>query len=468
MTPRCTRLWRIRYHSVRHHPRAACILIRPAVHTDAERSDLTLACCAPPTGRRASPRWYTVVGRTQPCRWRSWGCAFPARWLAAGLDKEARCLAPLLDFGFGFLELGTVTPRPQPGNPKPRLFRLTRHAAIINRMGFNSSGLAVFLANLAAQPRRGLIGINLGKNKLTPDAQAIDDYLTGLRAVYAHADYVTLNISSPNTPGLRALQDEAPLAVLLAALKHEQGLLAHTHGRYVPIALKIAPDLDDTGIDAIARLLIMHKMDAVIATNTTITRPGLEQEPLAFETGGLSGQPLRALSTQVIRRLHASLQGRIPIIGVGGIGNADEAWEKLIAGANLVQLYTAFIYQGPGVVGEIVRGLVESTRARCHQPGRCAAARATALLILTGFQFTLCPTICQNSLLKALPRRAMFFDPATGSNVCSTVWRITAKTGGLANVAHTEAERRRGHRFSSGPDLRWAQVPGCRSAPARH
>ena len=343
-------------------------LIRPLLFTlDAERShDLTLGLLR---AAYRAPGVATLVhrcyaGRTPALPVEVMGLRFPnPLGLAAGLDKEARCLAPLLDFGFGFLELGTVTPRPQPGNPKPRLFRLTRHAAIINRMGFNSSGLAVFLANLAAQPRRGLIGINLGKNKLTPDAQAIDDYLTGLRAVYAHADYVTLNISSPNTPGLRALQDEAPLAVLLAALKHEQGLLAHTHGRYVPIALKIAPDLDDTGIDAIARLLIMHKMDAVIATNTTITRPGLEQEPLAFETGGLSGQPLRALSTQVIRRLHASLQGRIPIIGVGGIGNADEAWEKLVAGANLVQLYTAFIYQGPGVVGEIVRGLVEKVRA---------------------------------------------------------------------------------------------------------
>ena len=283
--------------------------------------------------------------------------------LAAGLDKEARCLAPLHDFGFGFIELGTVTPRPQPGNPKPRLFRLARQAAIINRMGFNSSGLDVFLANLAAQPRRGLIGINLGKNKLTPDAQACDDYLTGLRAVYAHADYVTLNISSPNTPGLRTLQDEAPLAALLAALKHEQGLLARAHGRHVPIALKIAPDLDDNEIDAIARLLLAHHMDAVIATNTTITRPGLEQEPLAHEAGGLSGRPLRALSTQVIRRLHATLQGRIPIIGVGGISNADEAWEKMVAGAGLVQLYTAFIYQGPGVVGEIVRGLAKKVHA---------------------------------------------------------------------------------------------------------
>jgi dihydroorotate dehydrogenase len=283
--------------------------------------------------------------------------------LAAGLDKEARCIAPLTTFGFGFLELGTVTPLPQQGNPKPRLFRLTRHAAIINRMGFNSSGLTIFLANLAAQPHSGVIGINIGKNKLTPESQVLDDYLTGLRAVYAHADYVTLNVSSPNTPDLRNLQQEAPLAALLAALKSEQEILTRTHGRYVPIALKIAPDLDKNEIDSIARLLMAHRMDAVIATNTTITRPGLEHEPLARETGGISGQPLSVLSTQVIRRLYATLQGRVPIIGVGGIGNADDAWKKLIAGADLIQIYTALIYRGPGVVSEIVRGLAKKVQA---------------------------------------------------------------------------------------------------------
>jgi len=343
-------------------------LIRPLLFAlDAERShDLTLSLLRAVDripGARALLRRYANRVPSLPVE--VMGLRFPNPvGLAAGLDKEARCIAPLIDFGFGFLELGTVTPQPQPGNPKPRLFRLTQHAAIINRMGFNSSGLDVFLANLAAQPHRGLIGINLGKNKLTPDAQAIDDYLTGLRAVYAHADYVTLNISSPNTPGLRALQDEAPLAALLAALKNEQGNLTQVHGRHVPIALKIAPDLEDAGIDAIAHLLVEYNMDAVIATNTTILRPGLEQEPQALETGGLSGRPLRTLSTQVIRRLYATLQGRIPIIGVGGIGNADDAWEKLVAGADLVQLYTAFIYQGPGVVGEIIRGLAEKVRAQ--------------------------------------------------------------------------------------------------------
>jgi dihydroorotate dehydrogenase len=343
-------------------------LIRPLLFAlDAERShNLTLGLLRTAYRVPGAPALVRgcYAGRTPSLPVEVMGLRFPNPvGLAAGLDKEARCIAPLLDFGFGFLELGTVTPQPQPGNPKPRLIRLKRHAAIINRMGFNSSGLAVFVANLAAQPRRGLIGINLGKNKLTPDTQAIDDYLAGLRAVYAHADYVTLNISSPNTPGLRALQDEAPLAALLGALKKEQGLLTRTHGRHVPIALKIAPDLDDTGIDAVARLLVAHHMDAVIATNTTIARPGLAHEPRAREIGGLSGQPLRALSTQVIRRLHTTLQGRIPIIGVGGISNADDAWEKLVAGADLIQLYTAFIYRGPGVVSEIVRGLAVKVRA---------------------------------------------------------------------------------------------------------
>ena len=344
-------------------------LIRPLLFTlDAERShDLTLGLLRAVNrvpGARALLRG-CYAGRSPSLPVEIMGLHFPNPvGLAAGLDKDARYQASLFDFGFGFLELGTVTPLPQPGNPQPRLFRLTRHAAIINRMGFNSSGLDAFLANLAAQPRRGLIGINLGKNKLTPDAQAIDDYLVGLRAVYAHADYVTLNISSPNTPGLRALQDEAPLAALLAALKREQELLARRHDRYVPIALKIAPDLEDGAIDVIARLLVTHHMDAVIATNTTVTRPGLEHESRRHETGGLSGRPLRTLSTQVIRRLYATLQGRIPIIGVGGIGSADDAWEKLVAGADLIQLYTAFIYQGPGVVSEIVRGLTEKVRAQ--------------------------------------------------------------------------------------------------------
>jgi len=295
--------------------------------------------------------------------------------LAAGLDKEACCADAFHALGFGFVELGTVTPRPQPGNPRPRLFRLPDHDAIINRMGFNSAGLDAFLAHLHTRPRTGLIGINLGKNKDTPADRALDDYLTGLRAVYPHADYVTVNISSPNTPGLRDLQNETALAMLLAGLKAEQERLVATHDRYVPLALKIAPDLDMPAIDAIARLLLDHRMDAVIATNTTVTRPGLEREPLARETGGLSGAPLRALSSQVIRRLYATLRGKIPVIGVGGIFTAEHAWEKLMAGAELVQLYAALIYRGPRVVHEILTGL----HSRVQASGAATLAEALAL-----------------------------------------------------------------------------------------
>ncbi len=283
--------------------------------------------------------------------------------LAAGLDKNAD-LAPILaDFGFGFLELGTVTPRPQPGNPRPRLFRLPPQRALINRMGFNSAGLALFLNNLYQWERTCPVGINIGKNKDTPLEHAVDDYLAALRAIYPHADYVTINISSPNTPGLREMQSQEHLDELLRALKADQAALAGIHGRYVPIAVKIAPDLDDGQIAAIAALMQQHGMDAVIATNTTITRPGLEQEPLAKQAGGLSGRPLKALSTAVIRKLHAHLQGKVPIIGAGGIETADDAWEKLVAGADLVQIYTVFIYEGPGVVKRIIRGLANKVAA---------------------------------------------------------------------------------------------------------
>lgn len=283
--------------------------------------------------------------------------------LAAGLDKNAQCAPALADLGFGFLELGTVTPRPQPGNPRPRLFRLERHHAIVNRMGFNNVGVAQFLNNLARGGRPCPIGVNIGKNKDTPNAQAVDDYLAALRAVYPHADYVAVNISSPNTPGLRALQEGGQLERLLAALKTEQERLRSAHGCYVPIALKIAPDLDDEQIAEIARLLIAHAFDAVIATNTTVARPGLEGEPLAREPGGLSGRPLKALSTAVIGKLYAHLRGRVPIIGVGGIESAEDAWEKLVAGAEAVQIYSALIYEGPAVIAHIVTGLAERVRA---------------------------------------------------------------------------------------------------------
>ena len=277
--------------------------------------------------------------------------------LAAGLDKNANCIGPLTDFGFGFLELGTVTPRAQPGNPKKRMFRLAAHEAIINRMGFNSIGLDAFIANLARVRRTCPLGINIGKNRDTPIERALDDYLLGLRAVYPFADYVTVNISSPNTPGLRALQERDTLAVLLAALKSEQETLARAHARYVPLAIKIAPDLSDVEIGAIARLLLEHDIDAVVATNTTISRPQLADVPLSREGGGLSGRPLRPLATHVIRELHRGVAGRIPIIGVGGISDADDAWEKILAGADLLQIYTALIYRGPIVVRNIVSGI---------------------------------------------------------------------------------------------------------------
>jgi dihydroorotate dehydrogenase len=307
------------------------------------------------------------------------GLSFPNPvGLAAGLDKEACCAGAFQAMGFGFVELGTVTPKPQPGNPRPRLFRLEQHEAILNRMGFNSCGLDVFLANLRREKKHGLIGINLGKNKDTPQERATEDYLTGLSVVYAHADYVTINISSPNTPGLRALQDEAALDTLLAALKAGQARLNAQHQRYVPLALKIAPDLEDEAIDSIARLLLVHRIDAVIATNTTLARPGLTGEPLAAETGGVSGRPLRALSTHVIRRLYATLRGQIPVIGVGGISNAEDAWEKMLAGADLVQIYSAFIYQGPAVVEKIVAGLARKVADAGHSSLQKAVAEARA------------------------------------------------------------------------------------------
>ncbi len=283
--------------------------------------------------------------------------------LAAGLDKNARNVRVLSDLGFGWLELGTVTPHPQAGNPRTRLFRVARHRALINRMGFNNIGVERFLQFLHRQGERGLIAINIGKNKDTPEERAIDDYLKAFAAVYASADYIAINVSSPNTPGLRDLQDRQKLHELLLRLKHQQVTLGRTRRIYTPMAIKIAPDLEDDQIAAIAKLALDHKLDAIIATNTTLTRPGLEDVLQAREPGGLSGRPLKDLSTAVIRKLYAHLQGRVPIIGVGGVANADEAWEKLVAGADLIEIYTALIYQGPGVVRKIVSGLARRVEA---------------------------------------------------------------------------------------------------------
>ncbi len=284
------------------------------------------------------------------------GLTFPNRiGLAAGLDKNAEHIDGLAAFGFGHIECGTVTPRPQPGNPRPRLFRIVAAQALVNRMGFNNEGLEAFLANRARARWKGIVGLNIGKNFDTPNERAVDDYLACLRGCYAHASYVAVNVSSPNTKGLRDLQHEDALAALVATLKGEQAKLAQQHGRYTPLALKIAPDLEDKAIDGIARLCARHRVDALIATNTTIRRDGVEGLPHAAETGGLSGAPLRERSTAVVRRLARALDGALPVIGSGGVLRGADAKEKLEAGAALVQVYTGLVYRGPDLVAECVR-----------------------------------------------------------------------------------------------------------------
>ena len=286
------------------------------------------------------------------------GIAFPNRvGLAAGLDKNAVHLAGLATLGFGFIEAGTVTPRPQPGNPKPRMFRLPEATALINRLGFNNEGVERLIANVRRSRYGGVLGINIGRNFDTPNARAAGDYVAALRAVYALATYVTVNISSPNTTGLRDLQAEAPLAALLVRLKGEQTALAQHHGRHVPLVVKIAPDLDDDALRGVARLLVEHGIDGVIATNTTLARDKVPGQPHADEQGGLSGAPLREKSTAVIRALAKALDGALPVIGVGGISSGDDAREKIDAGATLVQLYTGLIYRGPALVAECVEAL---------------------------------------------------------------------------------------------------------------
>jgi len=277
--------------------------------------------------------------------------------LAAGLDKNGAHIDGLATFGFGFIEIGTVTPRAQPGNPRPRMFRLPQKRALINRLGFNNDGVDALLRNVERARYRGVLGINIGKNFDTPNERTADDYVACLRAVYARAHYVTVNISSPNTKGLRDLQAEHTLAALLERLKFEQRGLAQQHGRYVPLAIKIAPDLTDDAMRGIARVLVAQKMDAVIATNTTLARDAVEGLPHAEETGGLSGAPLFERSTAVVRVLAAALDGAVPIIGVGGIDTGERAAAKIAAGAALVQIYTGLIYRGPKLVAESVRAI---------------------------------------------------------------------------------------------------------------
>ncbi len=278
--------------------------------------------------------------------------------LAAGLDKNGDYINALAALGFGFIEIGTVTPRAQPGNPKPRLFRLPQAQAIINRMGFNNHGVDALVANVKRAKYQGILGINIGKNADTPIEKAADDYLICLRKVYAHASYVAINISSPNTSNLRQLQGGDELDALLAALKMEQERLAELHGKYVPLAVKIAPDLGQEQIQQIAALLMRHHIDGVIATNTTLSREGVQLLPHHNEAGGLSGAPLRDQSTAVIRELAATLQGALPIIGVGGILCSTDALEKIRAGATLVQLYSGLIYRGTDLIAECAAAIL--------------------------------------------------------------------------------------------------------------
>lgn len=290
------------------------------------------------------------------------GLKFPNRvCLAAGLDKEGNTIDALGSLGFGCIEIGTITPRPQLGNPKPRLFRLIDHEAIINRMGFNNPGIDVGVANVRqAKSFEGIIGFNIGKNKDTPNENAADDYLECLRKAYPVADYVAVNLSSPNTPGLRDLQGAEASARLLETLKREQQKLAAEHGRHVPVLFKIAPDLDEAQIHDLSGVFLSGGLDGLIATNTTLDRDRVAGHPRAAEAGGLSGRPVFEKSTETLRCFASHLGSRIPIIGVGGISSLADAQAKIRAGASLVQIYTSFIYQGPTLVRQLARGL-EST-----------------------------------------------------------------------------------------------------------
>ncbi len=286
------------------------------------------------------------------------GITFPnAVGLAAGLDKNGAVIDGMAKLGFGFIEIGTVTPRPQPGNPKPRLFRVKEANGIINRFGFNNLGVDNLIENVKAAQYKGVLGINIGKNFDTPNERAVDDYIIGMQKVYAHASYITVNISSPNTKNLRALQEKEALSNLLASLKQEQKKLSQQHAKYVPIALKIAPDLTSEQVQEIADLLMQHQIDGVIATNTTLARDAVKGMPNAEEAGGLSGAPVKRQSTLVIQQLANQLQGALPIIGVGGILSGADAAEKIAAGASLVQVYSGLIYKGPALVRDICKTL---------------------------------------------------------------------------------------------------------------
>jgi dihydroorotate dehydrogenase len=278
--------------------------------------------------------------------------------LAAGLDKEGEAVGAFTDIGFAFVEVGTVTPLPQKGNPKPRLFRLPEHGALINRMGFNNGGMEAMLRRLRKSRHRGILGINIGKQFSTPVEQALGDYQRGLRSAYPLADYIAVNISSPNTPNLRALQKESALADLLSGLRREHDKLQQEHGVHRPLVLKVAPDIERDEIGSIAKLLLEYEIDGLIATNTTLERRHVQGHPYAGEQGGLSGAPLQQRSTEVIDRFCQALGDKVPVIAAGGIMSGADAREKLAAGSRLVQIYTGFIYKGPDLISDIL--------AACH------------------------------------------------------------------------------------------------------
>ena len=287
--------------------------------------------------------------------------------LAAGLDKDARAFPAFSAIGFSAVEMGTVTPEPQEGNDKPRIFRLREDEAMINRLGFNSGGVDAFLKNIKVTDKTAVAGINIGKNASTDIAEAYTDYVSSLQRVYAKADYITVNISSPNTKSLRDLQNETYLDELLLKIKTMHSKCQKVHKRYVPMALKVAPDLKDEEFETIAELLISHQFDALIASNTTVARPDSLNSPHQGQGGGLSGAPLKDRATDCIAKFYPLLAGKVQIIGVGGIKTADDAWEKLVAGADYLQVYTQFIYQGPALVADIVKGLKSKVEQRGFQ-----------------------------------------------------------------------------------------------------
>jgi len=336
-------------------------LVRPLLFAlDAETAHgLTLALADAPLrlGLLRAPRVPALPVRAM-------GLEFPNPvGLAAGLDKNAEHVDALAALGFGFIEVGTVTPRPQPGNPRPRLFRITRAQALVNRMGFNNAGLDAFLVNLERVAWRGVLGVNIGRNFDTPNQRAADDYAACLERVYPRASYVAINVSSPNTTGLRALQERDGLDALLARLTALREELAQRHGRRVPLALKVAPDLDAAQIGAIADAVRRHRLDAVIATNTSLARDGVQGLPHADEAGGLSGVPIRNRSTRVMAEFSARLRGEAALIGVGGIAEGADAADKISHGACLVQLYTGLIYRGPRLIAECARAIADARRS---------------------------------------------------------------------------------------------------------